>query len=240
MINSGGRARSERFAGYLHQAGKRLAQIGDQKQRARDRQREDQQRRHNDRARLDEQAEATKITVSQKIRISRNGVRIGLSHIGEHQKPRMRDVVAGLHDARFQHPLRVVDRRQRLDRVIELLGERVRRKRGALRDRSFSRARSGRSRRERPAASVCERLRFRPILRQQLIGLDEIGGELPEVGVLGVVGGLRRRDHQADHHRRQRRQQAGAEPDDFLGLAGEAKCGQPAACSASRARRRPP
>jgi len=58
--------------------------------------------------------------------------------------------------------------------------------------------------------------RLRSILRQQLIGFDQISGEHPEMRGLRVVGILCRSNHQADQDRGEGGQKACAEPDHVL------------------------
>ena len=57
------------------------------------------------------------------------------------------------------------------------------------------------------------------VFGQHLVDQHGIGAELPDIGVLGVVGVFRRGDHQADHQRGQGREKSGAEADGFLGAA---------------------
>ena len=55
------------------------------------------------------------------------------------------------------------------------------------------------------------------VFGQHLVDQHGVGAELPDIGVLVVVGVFRRGDHQADHQRGQGREKAGAEADGFLG-----------------------
>ena len=72
------------------------------------------------------------------------------------------------------------------------------------------------------------RLRFRSVLGQHLVDQHGVGAELPDIGVLAVIGVFRRGDHQADHERGERREEAGAEADGFLGSSLEQSAGKPA------------
>jgi len=117
---------------------------------------------------------------------------------------------------RFQGALRIVRRRKRHNDAVELLGERRRCERRVLIGRALLAPDAiDRSRHGLPHQDSDLRC-LRSILRQQLIGFDQIGGEHAEMRSLRVIGVLCRRNHQADQHRSQRRQKACAEPDHVL------------------------
>ena len=118
----------------------------------------------------------------------------------------------------FQRGLFVVGRLQAFNRVVEAIC-------GPADDEGRSAAcclgillpDAGGCRRDQFPQQRSRRFGFRPIFDEHLVDQHGIGAELPDVGVLGVVGVFRRSDHQADHQRGKGREKAGAEADGFLG-----------------------
>ena len=158
-----------------------------------------------------------KITTSQNTSTTKNGSGIASSPwVNTSSRVRPMSVVSWMMRD-FSEVCSGVGGLQPFDRIVEALGHFAddKGRSAALARGIFLPDARGRGRYDLPQHGS-RRLRFRPVLGQHLVDHDGMGAELPDVGVLAVIGVFRRGDHQPDHERGQRRQEAGTKADGLL------------------------
>src|SRR5690242_17822444 len=106
---------AERRARYHHEAGKGLAELQDQENGARSRQRKESQKSGNCHVQLGEQAEACEYDDEPEDKNSQKRCRYQIIGLYEQQQTGLRQISADLRGTRLKRPLQVVLRRQGLN-----------------------------------------------------------------------------------------------------------------------------